>query len=654
MEEDLFYIEEITVTSSRTPRTIKEAPVLTQLITRKEIDRTASYTLKEVIDREIPSIEFTRHGFGDNINMQGLDAKYLLILIDGERMAGENAGNVDFSRLNASNIEKIEIVRGASSVLYGSNAMGGVINIITRKPIKQWDILSSIRYSQSNQQNFSKSFINKQDESYLKTYYRNLDKPNLNADINLGYRGLKVYSQTFLSYKSFDGYRLYDRKGLKKYYKENDSLVEAPINTTPTQVTGFEDYAFTQKVGYDFSSKLNIELMGNFYQHEEFDFTKDNKHDKYRNHTFNIKWKKLFDNKSELNMVYHVDTYYKFKFLEILDEDRLSYRHTIHNPKASYSLTIGKRHSILAGFEHYREIMYADVFVSDSLTTRTTQDAVFIVQDEWRIDSVISITAGYRGGYHSTFHYHSSPSITFRYLINDYTFRLSYAKGYRSPSLKELYMSWSHLGMFTIYGNAHLLPETNDYLSFSLDHYFKKKSLNQAFMFSYNSIYNKIDGIWTNNQQEYHYINFSNYKVLAFEYLLRYKITNLLTKLSYSYHHVLQDKKAVRRSTLSPHNLTLQFDYGFSIGKYEFGINTAAKYLGKKVYDVLDDVKNVYYEVSFPSYYLIDLTSQLKFNKKITFSFGVKNILNYTAPIVNFNTTNSPGRRFFTAITFQL
>ena len=82
----------------------------------------------------IPNVMFSPDYHGTNLKIQGLDSEYVLILIDGDRIAGNTVGNIDFSKFNINEIDRIEILKGNASTLYGSNAIGGVINIIT-KPI---------------------------------------------------------------------------------------------------------------------------------------------------------------------------------------------------------------------------------------------------------------------------------------------------------------------------------------------------------------------------------------------------------------------------------------------------------------------------------------------------------------------------------------
>lgn len=130
-------LTEVVVTGTRSEKMLKDEPVVTRVITAEDIKKIDPQDFKSLLEYELPGLHFdgAAHGSGlPAISFQGMDSRYLLFLIDGERIAGEGAlDNVDFSRLNVDNIERIEIVKNAMSTLYGSNALGGVINIITKK-----------------------------------------------------------------------------------------------------------------------------------------------------------------------------------------------------------------------------------------------------------------------------------------------------------------------------------------------------------------------------------------------------------------------------------------------------------------------------------------------------------------------------------------
>lgn len=116
---------EIVVTATRTPKALKDAPVVTRLITAEEIKKTDATNIQDLLTEEIPGLEF---GYAmsqeTSLNMSGFGGSAILFLVDGERLAGETMDNVDYNRLNLENVGQVEIVKGASSALYGANAVG--------------------------------------------------------------------------------------------------------------------------------------------------------------------------------------------------------------------------------------------------------------------------------------------------------------------------------------------------------------------------------------------------------------------------------------------------------------------------------------------------------------------------------------------------
>ena len=151
-------LNEIVVTASRSARFLKDIPVITRVISKTDITKHSGQSLMSLLQDEIPGLEFTQtEGVTNNITFQGLGSNYILILIDGERLAGETSrSNPDFNRINLDNIEKIEIVRGGMSTLYGSGAVAGVINIITKNASSPLNItLKGDLTTDGNQKYFS-------------------------------------------------------------------------------------------------------------------------------------------------------------------------------------------------------------------------------------------------------------------------------------------------------------------------------------------------------------------------------------------------------------------------------------------------------------------------------------------------------------------
>ena len=140
-------LREVVVTATRTERNLASLPLPIAIITSEAISKSGVTRLNEILFEQTGLLTIPDFGGVEGIQVQGLDASYTLILIDGVPLVGRSAGTLDLSRISVGNIDRIEIVKGASSSLYGSEALAGVINIITKKPKR--DLLSgnlSYRY----------------------------------------------------------------------------------------------------------------------------------------------------------------------------------------------------------------------------------------------------------------------------------------------------------------------------------------------------------------------------------------------------------------------------------------------------------------------------------------------------------------------------
>ena len=126
-------LQEVVVTGTGTQHLLKDAPVQTEVITQKMLRDYGGRTLEDILAGLTSSLSFNESDMGSGMQLNGLGNSYILILVDGKRIHGDVGGENDLSLIDPQNIEKIEIVKGASSALYGSDAIAGVINIITKK-----------------------------------------------------------------------------------------------------------------------------------------------------------------------------------------------------------------------------------------------------------------------------------------------------------------------------------------------------------------------------------------------------------------------------------------------------------------------------------------------------------------------------------------
>lgn len=129
---------EVVVTGTRTPESSQRATVRTDVVTKEEAERRGARNVGEALAGE-PSLEVNPQAYGylgapSGVQMQGLDGDRVLVLEDGERIIGDTGGVIDLAELPLTDVERIEYVVGPTSSLYGTNALGGVVNIVTAPP----------------------------------------------------------------------------------------------------------------------------------------------------------------------------------------------------------------------------------------------------------------------------------------------------------------------------------------------------------------------------------------------------------------------------------------------------------------------------------------------------------------------------------------
>jgi len=655
LQPDVFNMEQVVVTATRTEKALKDAPVITQVITAKQIESRGFETVQDILETDMPGIEFQRHGASNDINMQGIDARNVLILIDGERMAGETRGNVDYSRLNTNDIERIEIIKGASSALYGSQAMGAVINIITKTYRKKVYATVSTKYTGYNEINFPG--LSKSDDEY--SFKKNLDKPNFNISAVLGFNIKKISSKTNFVMKSTDAYQLYDCDSLTKDYINIDTIIYESLAEAPINIEGTQDYSVNQKFVYRFNEKLSIEANGTYYIHDKYDFVKDKKHDLYEDVSYGLKVIYQPSTNKSFIFSYYSDTYNKYNFLEKLDDKERNYSQQYKNPKITGNYRIGKKQMLTGGLEYLHESLLSDMYIYGEINEKQESNSTVFLQDDIKLNSKLNIITGIRGGYHTAYGSHFTPKLSVMYKWLPFTLRLNYAAGYRSPSLKELYMDWNHLGMFTIQGNENLQPETNNYFSGSVE--LSKSRFNTSLSIYKNYFNNKIEGQWSNDQTVFQYQNIEKSSLFGVDYLLKTKLSkSFILKGGYSYVNDKNLSGGVRLSSVSPHTANVQLEYRFTKDFYNLTANITGKNIGSKDFNVLDEIEyrgettEAYYKVHYDGYSIWRLSVSQRFYNSANLVLGVDNLFDYSADMVTFNTSITPGRRYFISLNIEI
>ncbi len=143
---DPLKLDQVVVSATKTEHTLGDVPVAAEVITKKEIEQRQVKTVADAL-KLLTGVEINQSSgsWGDKgkIQMQGLDAKHTLILVDGQRWLGGHGDATDMQSIPIEMVERIEVLKGPSSALYGSEAIGGVVNIITKQAYKEYSLSAS-------------------------------------------------------------------------------------------------------------------------------------------------------------------------------------------------------------------------------------------------------------------------------------------------------------------------------------------------------------------------------------------------------------------------------------------------------------------------------------------------------------------------------
>ncbi len=650
-------LNEIVVTGTRTPKKIADSPVITQVITSKQIADMGNSDIRELLTREVAGLQFQEVGFGTTINFQGMGGKHILFLIDGERMAGERGNNIDYQRINLDNIERIEIVQGASSALYGSQAMGGVINIITKNAKKKFSAEATLKYTQPFDKNFTQEEVEEDEE--LAFYKKSVDKQNIDVSLSVGMKSKKWNSYTNLKYKTSDGYQIYDTDSLVKHFAELDTTIYERKSATPTGLSGYKNWSISQKIGYTFSKKLKTEVKGLFFRSNRYDFNADYKYSQNNNINLvtNINYEP--SQKSKFTLSINADNYSRNEKFELIKNRKdETYNNTILQPRLLFHHIFNKKQNIIIGVEHTNEILSSGFFQDSVYATKKQYSTTFFAQDDWQINNNLNLTTGVRADYNNNYGLRITPKISIFQKMYPFTFRFNYANGYRSPNLKDLYMNWDHLGMFWIYGNKDLRPETNHYFSLATE-YLSSKLYLMVTLYA-NQFKNKIVGEWNADATELHYKNQKSSLLTGGSFNSRiHLVENLTLYTSVNYLHP-KTTNSVQLTAQSKWTATNRIEYKIYYKKLRTVFNFMTRYIGEKKFHTLDKIDyrgkkvEAYYLYKIPQYAVSDISLTQYIGKSFRCTLGVNNIFDYRASIINFNSYVSAGRHAFISLNYKL
>lgn len=674
MKEDDLGINEVVVTGSRTARPIKMSPVTTQVLGGKALVDAGYSNLQQALQQETPGLNIQKVGFGNEISMQGLDARHVLFLMDGERMTGDMAGNLDYERFNLHAIDRVEIVKGASSTLYGSRAAGAVINLITKKTDKPLSIDAGIRYGQMNERNYK----HPQPKDFLYMFEQNADRPNLQSWVSAGFKAGKFTSQTDVWYSESDAFYMYQAENDKKVYTKeanpflpHDIIVVSNAVRPPMGIEGKEHITVSQKLYYNPNPNLSVLVYGSSFFMNTYDLIQDMTFSQARDWTAGTKVTYYVKDWFSVTGSLHADFYDRFKRHERIDKRQKDYESSIYQPRLTVTSNYFNGHSLILGMEHTSDELTSDRFSGNAnhdLKTRALKETEYFLQDEWTINPRWMISAGIRTNFSKAFDFMGMPKVAAKYSPDKHwSLRANYSMGYRSPSIKELFFNWDHLGMFMIRGNENMRPEKNNY--FSLGAEYSNDRLFVSGTAYGNYFRDKIEGVWRiyDMQYNFEYTNLSQQRLLGLEVLARWSVLDCLT-LNGTYSFVdVSKNKGIQVNTTSPHAATASMDYKYMKKNYRLNAVFSASYMGGKKFDVQDRVfvkeenksYDAYFRCDLPQYVLCNLSVSQTFWNKVKLTLGMDNLFNYVpktlgSGITMFNVPATAGARGWVQVEFML
>lgn len=609
------YLNQVVVTGTRTPKLLKDAPVITRVFNEDDIKKVNATHIGDLLQSELPGIEFSfSMNQQVNLNMQGFGGTTVLFLVDGERLAGETMDNVDYQRLNLDNVGRIEIVKGAASSLYGSNAVGGVVNLISKECSEPWTANINGHWGPDGEQRYGGtiSFHSGKVTNVFNVQHTKKDDVDLENDGDYS----KIYGSKTWNFK--------------------DRLTYQPL----------DNLKLTARLGYFF---------------RERNYSTDEKN-RYRDFSGGLKANWTIDEKNDLEIAYTFDQYDKSDYYPTTTKyDIKDYSNVQHAGRALYNHTFKEGMILTAGGDVMRDYLMSYQFEDNGTHEQYTADV--FAQFDWNITEKLNLIAGARFDYYSEADVrHVSPKVGLMYKLWKLTFRGSYSGGFRAPTLKEMYMNYDMASIFMLYGNKDLKPETSH--NFQLSAEFTKGRYNATVTSFYNFVDNRITSVWNQELYGMLYSNIREMKISGIEANASVKYPwGLGARVSYCYTHEKLKKGDSYQSYTSssrPHTATLRVDYGKNWKKYGFNIALTGRLLSSvDTYEysayVEDETGEVpTEEVHYPGYAIWKLMLTQYIFKGVTLIATLDNIFDYVPSYYYNNSPTTTGRTFSLSVSFDI
>ena len=444
-----YNLNPVVVTGSGHHQRLKSTATPVHVLSSQEIHEQGISTFDAALTRMMPQASMAPNSMGTFLRLNGLGNKYILILINGQKLSGDIANNVDLNRINMSRVKRIEVLDGAASSLYGSDAIAGVINIITDQPTQNLvSVTSDSRVSGHGQ---------------------------LTEAVNLD-----IYKNGFGSYTSFthdraDSYQTTDLEYVKGSETETQRTI-APF------FTGYRSNIVGQKFTYAPNQHLALNAGFNYsYKitdrpETRQDITGGTDYEmRYKGFRWNLGGIYKFTNRNSLQADFTIDRFRYGKEFDVETKNNAIGDYVQSKKQRSME---GELKAILGLTANSTTIFGAD-WRKDYLTATSgniNQNAYTLAayaQHEMLLLKDLTATLGLRFTHHETFDNHLTPKATLMYAPGNFRFRATYSAGFRAPGLDELYYHYFSVNRGKpqiIFGNQNLSPEKSHYVSLNAEY----------------------------------------------------------------------------------------------------------------------------------------------------------------------------------------
>ena len=444
-----YNLNPVVVTGSGHHQRLKSTATPVRVLSSQEISEQGITTFDGALTRMMPQASMAPNAMGTFLRLNGLGNKYILILINGQKLSGDISNNVDLNRINMARVKRIEVLDGAASSLYGSDAIAGVINIITDQPTQNLISITS-------------------------------DTKVSGHGIMTEAVSLDIYKNGFGSYTSFshdqaDSYQTNDEEYVKGSEPQTQKTIAPFFTGYRSNIIGQKfTYAPTQHLalnaGLDYSYKITNrpETRSDITGGTDYEM-------RYKGLRWNVGGIYKFTNRHSLQADFTVD---RFRYGKEYDVETKTYQIGDYVQSKKQRMMEGELKAILGITAHSTTIFGADwrkdylVATSGNIDQHVSTLAAY-AQHEMKFLKDFTATFGLRYTHHETFNNHLTPKLSLMFAPGSFRFRATYSAGFRAPGLDELYYHYYAVnrGKPQIsFGNQDLKPEDSHYFSLNAEY----------------------------------------------------------------------------------------------------------------------------------------------------------------------------------------